>query len=44
MVAFARGLLESHISVFKDLASADVTVREAATESLVVELQKFQTA
>ncbi|GFY89461.1 DNA polymerase V family [Actinidia rufa] len=37
-------LPEFHISVFKDLASADATVREAAVESLVVELRKVQTA
>ncbi|GFS34513.1 DNA polymerase V family [Actinidia rufa] len=37
-------LPEFHIRVFKDLASADATVREAAVESLVVELQEVQTA
>ncbi|CAK7330365.1 unnamed protein product [Dovyalis caffra] len=33
-----------HIGVFKDLASADVSVREAAVEGLVTELQEVQKA
>ncbi|KAL6964196.1 DNA-directed DNA polymerase [Sarracenia purpurea var. burkii] len=37
-------LPEFHISVFKDLASADATLREAAVESLVIELQEVQKA
>ncbi|KAK9283879.1 hypothetical protein L1049_012134 [Liquidambar formosana] len=38
----SSGLPEFHISVFKDLASADVSVREAAAEALVTELQEVQ--
>ncbi|KAF2312266.1 hypothetical protein GH714_029613 [Hevea brasiliensis] len=37
-------LPEFHIGVFKDLASADVSVREAAVERLVTELQAVQNA
>lgn len=37
-------LPEFHISVFKDLASAEASVREAAVESLVKELQEVQKA
>lgn len=37
-------LPEFHIGVFKDLASADVSVREAAAEALVTELQEVQKA
>ncbi|KAL3538735.1 hypothetical protein ACH5RR_002101 [Cinchona calisaya] len=37
-------LPEFHIGVFKDLASADASVREAAAEALVVELQAVQKA
>lgn len=37
-------LPEFHISVFKDLASADASVREAAAEALVTELQEVQKA
>ncbi|KAA8545689.1 hypothetical protein F0562_020860 [Nyssa sinensis] len=37
-------LPEFHISVFKDLASADGTEREAAVEALVTELQEVQRA
>lgn len=40
----SSGLPEFHISVFKNLASADAAEREAAVESLVVELQEVQTA
>lgn len=40
----SSGVPEFHISVFEDLKSADAAVREAAVESLVVELQKVQTA
>ncbi|GMJ12884.1 hypothetical protein like AT5G64420 [Hibiscus trionum] len=35
-------LPEFHINVFKDLASADSSVREAAVESIVTELQEVQ--
>lgn len=38
------GMPEFHISVFKDLASADVSLRHAAAESLVTELQEVQKA
>ncbi|KAF5936948.1 hypothetical protein HYC85_024454 [Camellia sinensis] len=38
----SSGLPEFHVSVFKDLASADSTVREAAVEALVTELQEVQ--
>lgn len=38
------GLPEFHISVFKNLASADGSVREEAVESLVRELQEVQKA
>ncbi|KAJ9175014.1 hypothetical protein P3X46_013601 [Hevea brasiliensis] len=38
------GLPEFHIGVFKDLTSADVSVREAAVERLVTELQAVQKA
>ncbi|KAM7474805.1 hypothetical protein LguiB_022048 [Lonicera macranthoides] len=38
------GLPEFHIGVFKDLASADVSVREAAAERLATELQEVQKA
>ncbi|KAE8687709.1 transcription factor GTE7-like [Hibiscus syriacus] len=37
-------LPEFHISVFKDLASADSSVREAAVETMVTELQEVQKA
>lgn len=37
-------LPEFHIGVFKDLASADASVREAAAEALVTELQEVQKA
>ncbi|GMI83744.1 hypothetical protein like AT5G64420 [Hibiscus trionum] len=37
-------LPEFHISVFKDLASADSSVREAAVETMVTELQEVQEA
>ncbi|KAL4320292.1 hypothetical protein GQ457_18G015480 [Hibiscus cannabinus] len=37
-------LPEFHISVFKDLASADSLVREAAVETMVTELQEVQEA
>lgn len=37
-------LPEFHISVFKDLASAEASVREVAVESLVKELQEVQKA
>ncbi|WCJ18168.1 DNA polymerase V family [Euphorbia peplus] len=40
----AGGLPEFHIDVFKDLASADVSVREAAVERLVTELKEVQQA
>lgn len=36
------GLPEFHIGVFKDLASLDGSVREAAVETLVTELQEVQ--
>lgn len=35
---------EFHISVFEDLASADVSLRQAAAESLVTELDEVQKA
>ncbi|CAL5358197.1 unnamed protein product [Camellia sinensis] len=38
----SSGLPEFHVSVFKDLASAYSTVREAAVEALVTELQEVQ--
>lgn len=38
------GLPEFHIGVFKDLASSDSSVREAAAEALVTELQEVQKA
>lgn len=38
------GLPEFHIGVFKDLASADASIREAAAEALVTELQEVQKA
>ncbi|XP_022763604.1 uncharacterized protein LOC111309052 isoform X2 [Durio zibethinus] len=38
------GLPEFHISVFKDLASADSSVREAAVKTMVTELQEVQKA
>ncbi|XVE49423.1 hypothetical protein DITRI_Ditri01bG0081300 [Diplodiscus trichospermus] len=38
------GLPEFHISVFKDLASSDSSVREAAVETMVTELQEVQKA
>ncbi|XAR73034.1 DNA-directed DNA polymerase [Bertholletia excelsa] len=38
------GLPEFHISVFKDLASADSAAREAAVEALVTELRAVQSA
>lgn len=38
------GLPEFHIGVFKDLASADVSVRELAAERLATELQEVQKA
>ncbi|KAK6253357.1 hypothetical protein QUC31_015077 [Theobroma cacao] len=38
------GLPEFHISVFKDLASANSSVRESAVETLVTELQEVQKA
>ncbi|KAM0028732.1 putative DNA-directed DNA polymerase [Helianthus debilis subsp. tardiflorus] len=40
----SNGLPEFHIGVFKDLGSADVSVREAATERLVMELKEVQKA
>ncbi|XP_050209796.1 uncharacterized protein LOC126660371 [Mercurialis annua] len=40
----SSGLPEFHIGVFKDLASADVSVREAAVERLVSELREVQKA
>ncbi|KAD4179224.1 hypothetical protein E3N88_27815 [Mikania micrantha] len=40
----SNGLPEFHIGVFKDLGSADVLVREAAAERLVMELQEVQKA
>lgn len=40
----SNGLPEFHISVFKDLASADSAVREAAVEKMVTELQEVQKA
>ncbi|KAL5540329.1 hypothetical protein UlMin_042891 [Ulmus minor] len=38
------GLPEFHIGVFKDLASANSSVREAAVEKMVIELQEVQKA
>ncbi|KAJ7968340.1 DNA polymerase V [Quillaja saponaria] len=38
----SRALPQLHIGVFKDLASADGSVREAAVEVLVTELQEIQ--
>ncbi|XP_043711962.1 rDNA transcriptional regulator pol5-like [Telopea speciosissima] len=38
------GLPEFHISVFKDLAAADLSIREAAAEALVTELREVQNA
>lgn len=40
----SSGLPEFHISVFKDLASADILVRESAAEALATELLKVQQA
>ncbi|KAJ4843122.1 hypothetical protein Tsubulata_002909 [Turnera subulata] len=40
----SNGLPEFHIAVFKDLASADVGVRQAAVERLVTELKVVQKA
>ncbi|KAG8473504.1 hypothetical protein CXB51_035638 [Gossypium anomalum] len=40
----SSSLPEFHISVFKDLASADSSVREAAVETMVTELQEVQKA
>ncbi|KAK2983205.1 hypothetical protein RJ640_018550 [Escallonia rubra] len=40
----SSGLPEFHIDVFKELASADVSIREAAAERLVTELQEVQRA
>ncbi|KAL4581071.1 hypothetical protein LXL04_017279 [Taraxacum kok-saghyz] len=40
----SNGLPEFHIGVFKDLGSADGSVREAAAERLVMELQAVQKA
>ncbi|EXC33021.1 DNA polymerase V [Morus notabilis] len=41
----SSGILpEFHIGVFKDLASSDASVREAAAEALVMELQDVQKA
>ncbi|XP_043711070.1 rDNA transcriptional regulator pol5-like [Telopea speciosissima] len=40
----SSGLPEFHISVFKDLAAADSSIREAAAEALVTELQEVQKA
>lgn len=40
----SSGLPEFHISVFKDLASADILVRESAAEALATELLKVQEA
>ncbi|XP_039040582.1 myb-binding protein 1A-like protein [Hibiscus syriacus] len=40
----SSSLPEFHISVFKDLASADSLVREAAVETMVTELQEVQKA
>jgi DNA polymerase phi len=45
MGASSSGVLpEFHIGVFTELISADVSVREAAVERLVMELQKVQKA
>ncbi|KAJ6424507.1 hypothetical protein OIU84_025313 [Salix udensis] len=45
MGASSSGVLpEFHIAVFTELISADVSVREAAVERLVMELQKVQKA
>ncbi|GMP38779.1 hypothetical protein CsSME_00009909 [Camellia sinensis var. sinensis] len=38
------GLPEFHISVFKGLASADASVREASVEAMVIELREVQIA
>ncbi|CAL5377606.1 unnamed protein product [Camellia sinensis] len=38
------GLPEFHISVFKGLASADASVREASVEAMVIELREVQMA
>ncbi|XP_065870182.1 uncharacterized protein [Euphorbia lathyris] len=43
-VSTSGGLPEFHIDVFKDLALADVSVREAAVERLVLELKEVQQA
>ncbi|KAL5999305.1 hypothetical protein ACLOJK_040756 [Asimina triloba] len=40
----STGLPEFHVGVFKDLASADSSAKEAAAESLVVELWSVQKA
>ncbi|GMI88325.1 hypothetical protein like AT5G64420 [Hibiscus trionum] len=40
----SSSLPEFHISIFKDLASADSSVREAAVETMVSELQEVQKA
>ena len=38
----SSGLPEFHITVFKDLASVNASVREAAVEKMVMELQEVQ--
>ncbi|KAJ4964300.1 hypothetical protein NE237_024239 [Protea cynaroides] len=40
----SSALPEFHISVFKDLAAADLSIREAAAEALVTELREVQKA
>ncbi|XP_044507401.1 myb-binding protein 1A-like protein [Mangifera indica] len=40
----SSGMPEFHISVFQDLASADVSMRQVAAESLVTELEEVQKA
>ncbi|KAJ0103151.1 hypothetical protein Patl1_04060 [Pistacia atlantica] len=44
MFSSSSDMLEFYISVFQDLASADVSLRQAAAESLVTELEEVQKA
>ncbi|KAJ0045211.1 hypothetical protein Pint_04008 [Pistacia integerrima] len=44
MFSSSSDMPEFHISVFEDLASADVSLRQAAAESLVTELEEVQKA
>ncbi|KAJ0077790.1 hypothetical protein Patl1_37202 [Pistacia atlantica] len=44
MFSSSSDMSEFHISVFEDLTSADVSLRQAASESLVTELEEVQKA